>query len=150
MFAPSSSWRTDVVPRDAVGASRPANDAPGSPANRQAKKTKKKTSGSDADAILAPTPQPADTATTSPGPKTSLGAGVVRPAFARIDWASLLWRVYLEDVLACPCGGRRRLVADVTEKATIEAILTAILTHLRLPAETPPLARARAPDHDAA
>ena len=28
--------------------------------------------------------------------------------FIPIYWASLLKRVYLEDVLACPCGGRRR------------------------------------------
>jgi hypothetical protein len=42
------------------------------------------------------------------GPRTSLGGGVVQPVGARIDWASLLRRVYLEDVLACPCGGRRR------------------------------------------
>jgi hypothetical protein len=54
----------------------------------------------------------------------TLGAGVVSPCYARIDWASLLRRVYLEDVLACPCGGRRRIVDDVTDQQTVLAILT--------------------------
>jgi hypothetical protein len=38
--------------------------------------------------------------------RTSLGSGVVQAVGARIDWARLLRRVYLEDVLACPCGRR--------------------------------------------
>jgi hypothetical protein len=61
---------------------------------------------------------------------------------ATIDWASLLKRVFFEDVLlACPCGGRRRILADVEQP---EAIV-AILRHLRLPTEAPPIARARDP-----
>ena len=72
---------------------------------------------------------------------TSLGDGVVRPVFARIDWASLLKRVYLEDVLACPCGGRRRVIGDITQPE----VITAILTALKLPTEAPPIARARDP-----
>jgi len=52
----------------------------------------------------------------------------------------------LEDVLACPCGGRRRIVADISER---EAIV-AILTHLGIPTEPPPIARARDPSFDAA
>jgi hypothetical protein len=66
--------------------------------------------------------------------------------YARVDWASLLRRVYLEDVLACPCGGRRRIVADVTERAEIAAYLE----KLGLPTEAPPLARARSPSFEAA
>ncbi len=60
---------------------------------------------------------------------------------ARIDWASLLKRVFFEDVMACPCGGRRRILADVEEPAAI----VAILRHLGLPTEAPPIARARDP-----
>src|SRR5271168_3334987 len=45
--------------------------------------------------------------------RSERGKGVVRPQGVRIDWASLLQRVFLEDVLACPCGGRRRIVCDV-------------------------------------
>jgi hypothetical protein len=79
-------------------------------------------------------------------PQTSLGAGVVPPCYARIDWASLLRRVYLVDVLSCPCGGRRALVADVTDPGTVAAILA----HLGLATEPPPIARARDPTSDAA
>ena len=45
------------------------------------------------------------------GARTSLGTGVVPPCYARIDWATLLRRVYLDDVLSCPCGSRRYVVA---------------------------------------
>jgi hypothetical protein len=56
--------------------------------------------------------------------------------FARIDWASLIRRVDLEDVLRCPCGGRRRILSDVTEPDAV----VAILEHLGLPARAPPVA----------
>lgn len=75
------------------------------------------------------------------GPRTSLVDGVVKPVGARIDWASLLKRVYLEDVLACPCGGRRRTIADITERDVGVA-------HLDLETEAPPLARTRSPGFD--
>ena len=75
--------------------------------------------------------------------ETSLGDGVLRPVFARIDWASLLKRVDLEDVLACPCGGRRRVLGDITQPEVITAILSS------RPSSCPPrrltIARARDP-----
>jgi hypothetical protein len=49
-------------------------------------------------------------------PHSRLGTGVVPQPFARIDWASLFRRVVFEDVLRCPCGGRRRILSDVTEQ----------------------------------
>jgi hypothetical protein len=52
----------------------------------------------------------------------------------------------LEDVLACACGGRRSIVADITERD----VVVAILAHLGLPAEAPPIARARSPGWGAA
>jgi hypothetical protein len=76
-----------------------------------------------------------------PGARSGLGSGVMRAAGARLDWASLLKRVFLEVVLACPCGGRRRILADVEEPSAI----VAILRHLGLPTEALPLARARDP-----
>jgi hypothetical protein len=54
--------------------------------------------------------------------------------------------VYPEDVLACPCGGRRRIVADISERD----VIVALLAHLGLPTEPPPIARARSPSFDAA
>jgi hypothetical protein len=51
--------------------------------------------------------------------------------------------------VACPCGGRRRVVADIGQRAQREAIV-ALLTHLGIPTEPPPIARARDPTFDAA
>jgi hypothetical protein len=62
-----------------------------------------------------------------------------------IPWSELLLRVFREDVLACPCGGRRVVTAFITEKKVIEQILG----HLGIPATGPPIAPARswaAPD----
>jgi hypothetical protein len=77
-------------------------------------------------------------------PRTSLGDGVVKPVGSRIAWAELLRRMYLVDVLACPCGGRRAIVADISERE----VVVAILAHLGLPPFAPPLARARSPGFD--
>jgi hypothetical protein len=62
-------------------------------------------------------------------PRTSLGDGVVKSGGGRIAWAQLLRRVYLVDVLACPCGGRRAMVSDISERA----VVVALLAHLGLP-----------------
>ncbi|TMB35759.1 MAG: transposase, partial [Deltaproteobacteria bacterium] len=58
---------------------------------------------------------------------------------SRIPWAELLLRVFREDVLLCPCGGRRVVVAFITEKK----VVTEILEHLGLPTTGPPIAAAR-------
>ncbi|MSP26597.1 MAG: hypothetical protein EXR75_15905 [Myxococcales bacterium] len=91
---------------------------------------------------------PANDAPVAPvvAPRTSLGEGLLSPCTGRIDWASLIRRVYLHDVLACPCGARRRIVADVNELDAIDAILG----HLGLPVDAPPIARARDPSYDPA
>ena len=36
------------------------------------------------------------------------------PSPPRLDWAGLLRRVFEVDVLACPCGGRRSVLALIT------------------------------------
>ena len=51
----------------------------------------------------------------------------------RLTWAELVMRVWLEDVLRCPCGGRRRVLAMVFNPDSIERILR----HLGLPHEPP-------------
>jgi hypothetical protein len=48
--------------------------------------------------------------------------------------------------LACPCGGRRAIVADISDSE----VVVAILAHLGLPTEAPPMARARSPDFELA
>jgi len=60
---------------------------------------------------------------------------------ARLPWAELLQRVFAKDVLACPCGGRRRVLAFITDLHVARDILAA----LGLPATIPTFATARAP-----
>lgn len=57
----------------------------------------------------------------------------------RIPWSELLLRVFREDVLHCPCGGRRVVLAFVSD----EKVVKAILEHLGLPTSGPPVAPAR-------
>ncbi len=59
----------------------------------------------------------------------------------RYPWAELLRRVFLVDVLACPCGGRRRVLAAIHDPDSIRRVLEA----LGLSAEVPELAQARGP-----
>ena len=61
-------------------------------------------------------------------------------------WAQLLRRIDWVDVLACPCGGRQAIVADVSNSE----VVVAILAHLGLPTEAPAIARARSPAFDLA
>lgn len=60
----------------------------------------------------------------------------------RGSWAELLKRVFEIDVLTCPwCGGKRKLVALLTDGKVVRKILA----HLGLDTEPPRLAPARAP-----
>jgi hypothetical protein len=60
----------------------------------------------------------------------------------RFPWASLIWRVFLEDVLACTrCSGRMAIVAAVTSRAGV----TRILEHVGLPTDAPDFHAARPP-----
>jgi len=61
---------------------------------------------------------------------------------ARIRWAQLIKRVFKADVEQCPhCGGRRLLIAFITDPAVVHRILC----HVGLPTEQPTIAPARAP-----
>jgi hypothetical protein len=44
----------------------------------------------------------------------------------RLPWADLLRRVFADDVLQCPCGGRRSVIAVVTDAALARALLAAL------------------------
>jgi hypothetical protein len=60
----------------------------------------------------------------------------------RHPWAELIKRVFLVDVLRCPrCGGRRKILAAITDGRVIRAILTS----LGLPSEPPAVHPARGP-----
>jgi hypothetical protein len=69
------------------------------------------------------------------------GSSGTRP-HGRHPWAELMKRVFLVDVLRCPrCGGRRRILAAITEGRVVRAILDA----LGLPTEPPVVHPARGP-----
>jgi hypothetical protein len=60
----------------------------------------------------------------------------------RLPWADLLRRVFADDVLQCPCGGRRSVLAIVTDPAIARTLLVALgLPHapaVFAPARDPP------------
>jgi hypothetical protein len=64
-----------------------------------------------------------------------------RPRGHRLPWADLLRRVFAQDVLACPCGGRRHVVAFVAHATRARSQLVAI----GLPAAPATFAPARDP-----
>jgi hypothetical protein len=114
VFAPHSSWRSAVVP-----------DRP------------------------APTTSPCPESPTGDGssacqPKAEARAPEVHAYRTYIDWATLLRRIYDVDALRCPCGGRLRFIAVVTEAETAREILAS----MGLSCDASPIARARAPDLD--
>jgi hypothetical protein len=68
--------------------------------------------------------------------------GALYAATARVDWATLLRRSFDVDVLACAqCGGRLRLLGEVTDAAAVRVVLES----LRLPTDATRAARARDP-----
>jgi len=138
VLAPGSSWRALVVPHGPLASSTPAGAATSKAPTKQNKSPKP--SPPLLPSALAPAVDPANSEATN-SRRPILCPEVARPVYARIDWASLLKRTYLEDVLACPCGGRRRIIADITEPD----VIVAILGHLGVPTEPPPIARARGP-----
>ena len=77
-----------------------------------------------------PAPPPSPAAATSAPPAESAKK---RP---RVDWAFLQRHTFEADVWRCPCGGRRRLLAVVTRRATAEEVLR----HMGLGSARPPLA----------
>jgi hypothetical protein len=63
----------------------------------------------------------------------------------RLDWASLLRRVFGEQVTRCPdCGDTLGVIAFITDPD----VTARILAHLRLATAIPPIAPARAPPDD--
>lgn len=65
----------------------------------------------------------------------------VMPPSIRTPWADLLRRVFADDVLRCPCGGRRSVIAVVTAPGVARTLLAA----LALPDEPSAFAPARDP-----
>ena len=74
-----------------------------------------------------------------PKPRDSSAIPLLKRGGRWLDWASLLRRVFLAEVLACGCGGTRRVIAAIEPGPTCRKILR----HLGLPASGPELAAAR-------
>jgi hypothetical protein len=170
VLAPRSKWRREVVPkprerRDACDAS--CNDKPAAtaPAKRDAKtgdsSPHRSASSGRADedgrastdgvmTISVAAPPPGEVTMLSPNVISvkhwdRLLGGLLYATSPRIDWASLLRRSFQVDVLECPkCHGRLRVVAVITERASLRRILT----HLGIPTDSPTVARARDPTDD--
>ena len=60
------------------------------------------------------------------------------PRPGRMSHADLLRRVFLIDLLACPCGGRLRQIAVITDPDIVQAILAAVILSHQAPARAPP------------
>ncbi|MCB9881757.1 MAG: hypothetical protein H6834_08210 [Planctomycetes bacterium] len=71
--------------------------------------------------------------------------GEPRNAVRCTTCGKLMARVFELDVLRCPCGARRHVIAEITDPIVIRAILE----HLNLPATLPDLAPARPPPQPA-
>ena len=59
-----------------------------------------------------------------PPPVAGTPSGSTRAG--RVPWAELLRRVFATDVLSCPCGGRRSVIAVVVDSALARAVLAAL------------------------
>ena len=83
-------------------------------------------------------PPPAENASGQPADHAH-----AQPSPARLSWARLLKRVFEFDLEHCPaCGGALQIIAAIEDPA----VITKILTHLRLPARAPPRSPARRVD----
>jgi hypothetical protein len=88
---------------------------------------------------LVPATDADDAATSScPGSESSSSSS---SRARRLPWADPLRRVFADDVLQCPCGGRRSVIAIVANPAIARTLLTA----LGLPNEPATFAPARDP-----
>ena len=78
-------------------------------------------------------------------PSLPFSEGKKKAKRPRINWAELLRRTFFEDVLKCPCGGRRRVVAVITKYDEAREMLK------RMRVEVPPVkirARDKGPPED--
>jgi hypothetical protein len=140
VFAPRSPLRAAVVPSGPVARAFATTTRAKTKARAKTKRKTKRDEASPWVSTAEGTSSERESVAPS-GRRTSLGDGVVTSGSGRLEWAQLLRRVDWVDVLACPCGGRRAIVADISDRN----VVVAILAHLGLPTEAPPIARAHRP-----
>ncbi len=118
VFAPNSPWRAGVVPTPPT-----ADVTCGARVNSPNESSEKRRSRSG-EASGEPVDTKAD-GTSDERPRE-------RAVKSRIDWATLLHRVWEVDALVCSrCMGRLRFIAVITERA----VIVRILDHLGIPSE---------------
>ena len=82
-----------------------------------------------------------------PSEQPGLESGSCIPTRTRnFTWAELMKRVFLIDVLRCPCGGSRRLIAIITTADAILPILRCLGLAESAGPRGPPVSRSTTPD----
>jgi len=170
VLGPRSSWRRDVVPRAPHSKPCDTGTAEQEPAAQPRPKARSRAERTGIVGASTATPATKSTLTDTPAALRPehvaidaqaasawqlltpnvlsvkhwdrLLGGALYAAAPRVDWASLLRRSFEIDVLACPsCGGRLRVLGEVTEPAMVRLVLDS----LRMPTGAPRAARARDP-----
>jgi hypothetical protein len=140
VFAPNSKWRSAVVPRNTREAVTAQCVAALTRSNDTAALAQSPSPPSQTSLSQTPPQVPGGNASLLNAPQIDTEASKLP---SRIDWATLLKRVYKIDALQCPkCDGRLRFTELIEDKV----LACEILQSLGLPSLRPPLARARAPD----
>jgi hypothetical protein len=151
VFSANSPWRSSIVPRPpaastscghAPAASPAAAAAPDAPSPSAAAPACPGAALADDPLLEGPTPVPR---TLSAEHWMRLDDGRLLARQPRVNWAALLRRTFVTDVLSCPsCGGRMAVIEPVTEPDDIRRHLD----RLGLPAEPAVFAPARDPDDE--
>jgi hypothetical protein len=153
---PSTDAASDPAPQAVAGAPvRPAATAEGGATRRNESLRKDDAARNNPHESTLPAPLP----TTMAAPARTEGVllapniltvkhwsrllgGILYAATPRVDWATLLRRSFEVDVLKCArCGGRQRVLGEVTEPTAVRLVLES----LGVPTEAPRAARARDP-----
>jgi len=160
VFAPASKWRKHIVPRP-IGpvqkhecATKPAVLSPAdakaidesSPPPAKTRHTNANISPPlwQRERVDAPVADDTDPRALTQAHRSRLLDGALLATGPRLDWAKLLRRTYLVDVLQCPsCGGATRIIAAITDAPVIRTILD----HLRIPHARAPPSGAREPEY---
>ena len=114
LFAPGASQREEVVP------------ARGGRVAHNKRKGKRK-----AAANVGATTAPSGSKTADSGATTFKLVGEAAAAYGdaereystKLTWAQCLRRAFFLDAMACPCGGRRRVIAVILQASEVEKIL---------------------------
>jgi hypothetical protein len=144
-FAANHKLRSRIVPKSHAGAAAPPAEscpsakAPPPPIVPAPRRVRVEDSvaaaagaGTDTSSATAPVSS-APKSTHRRVPRTAVGA-INKP----LDWATLLKRVWSIDALACPCGGRLRFIAVITEPEPVTEILLAMGLDSKPPARAGP------------